>query len=142
MSALAFAARGLVRQPGRALLGIAGIAATGALLLDMLMLSRGLVLSMERLLESTGFDVRVTATQSLPPAGPRIANAAQLTRNIAQLASVQDVVPLRLEEALLEAGDRRVSVTFIGADVTARRPWTLITGDDSARLVRANLLCS
>ena len=130
MSALAFAARGLARQPGRALLGIAGIAATGALLFDMLMLSRGLVLSMERLLESTGFDVRVTATPSLPPAGPRIANAAQLTTNIAHLASVQDVVPLRLEEALLEAGDRRVSVTFIGADVTARRPWTLIAGDD------------
>ena len=51
MSPFAFALRGLVRQPGRAILGIAGIAATGALLFDMLMLSQGLVISMERLLE-------------------------------------------------------------------------------------------
>ena len=34
MSALPFAARSLIRQPARALLGVAGIAAIGALLLD------------------------------------------------------------------------------------------------------------
>lgn len=130
MSALAFAARGIVRQPGRALLGIAGIAATGALLFDMLMLSRGLVVSMERLLDSTGFDVRVTATQSLPPAGPRLVNAAQLSGDIGRLNSVEDAVPLRIEEGLLEAGSRRVSITFIGANVTGRRPWTLTAGQD------------
>ena len=43
MKALAFAARSLSRQPGRAALGILGIAAVGALLFDMLLLSRGLV---------------------------------------------------------------------------------------------------
>ena len=130
MSALAFAARGIARQPGRALLGIAGIAATGALLFDMLMLSRGLVVSMERLLDSTGFDIRVTATQSLPPAGPRLVSAEQLSRDIAELPSVQDAVPLRIEEGVLEVGGRRVSLTFIGANVTARRPWTLTMGND------------
>ena len=41
--ALVFAGRNLLRQPGRASVGILGIAAVGALLLDMLLLSRGLV---------------------------------------------------------------------------------------------------
>jgi hypothetical protein len=45
MKALRFAARSLFRQPGRAGLGILGIAAVGALLFDMLLLSRGLVVS-------------------------------------------------------------------------------------------------
>ena len=62
MSPFVFALRGLVRQPGRTILGIIGIAATGALLFDMLMLSQGLVVSMERLLTAVGFDIRVTST--------------------------------------------------------------------------------
>ena len=52
MKSLAFAARSLVRQPGRAALGILGIAAVGALLFDMLLLSRGLVVSFRHLLDS------------------------------------------------------------------------------------------
>ena len=46
MNAVGFAWRSLVRQPARAALGVLGVAAVGALLFDMLMLSNGLVLSM------------------------------------------------------------------------------------------------
>ena len=130
MSALAFALRGLRRQPGRALLGVAGIAATGALLFDMLMLSRGLVVSMERLLESTGFDVRVTATTALPPAGPRIADATALASSSAELAAVDEAVAMRIEEGELSVGGVNVRATLIGANVSRRRPWTLFTGRD------------
>ena len=56
MRPLSFAWRSLTRQPARAVLGIVGIAAVGALLFDMLLLSRGLVLSFGDLLESVGFD--------------------------------------------------------------------------------------
>lgn len=131
MSAFAFAVRGLVRQPGRALLGVIGIAASGALLLDMLMLSRGLVVSMDRLLESTGFDVRVTATAALPPAGPRIAGADALAASIRALPQVEDVVPIRLEQGSLEMNGRRVQpITLLGAHIAGRRPWTLLAGTD------------
>ena len=41
MNAIGFAWRSLVRQPARAALGILGVAAVGALLFDMLLLSRG-----------------------------------------------------------------------------------------------------
>src|SRR5689334_6501420 len=49
--AFRFAWLSVVRQPARALLGIAGVAAIGALLFDMLLLSRGLVLSFADLLD-------------------------------------------------------------------------------------------
>jgi len=41
MRALRFSWRSLVRQPARATLGVLGVAAVGALLFDMLMLSTG-----------------------------------------------------------------------------------------------------
>src|SRR6185436_7058801 len=130
MSPLAFALRGLVRQPGRAMLGIAGIAATGALLFDMLMLSQGLVLSMERLLADIGFDVRVSATQAAPLTGPPIANVSETVKALTALPGIADVVPLRIGEARIDLGERSRDITFMGANAPARRPWTLLRGRD------------
>jgi ABC-type lipoprotein release transport system permease subunit len=130
MSPFAFAVRGLIRQPGRAILGILGIAATGALLLDMLMLSRGLVVSMEQLLSGVGFDIRVSATQATPLTGPPITNMAATVAALAALPEVEDVVPLRIGEAQVDIGGRSGEVRLIGADVTIRRPWTLVDGRD------------
>ena len=76
MRSIGFAARSLVRQPGRTVLGIFGIAAVGALLFDMLLLSRGLVVSFRDLLDGIGFDVRVTATDSPLPGGVQIGRAS------------------------------------------------------------------
>ena len=128
MSPFAFALRGLIRQPGRAILGIAGIAATGALLFDMLMLSQGLVVSMEQLLSGVGFDIRVSATQATPLTGPPIANMAETVAALAALPAIEDVVPLRIGEAQVDIGGRPRDVTFMGADVRTRRPWTLLAG--------------
>lgn len=130
MNPFAFAVRGLLRQPGRTILGIAGIAATGALLFDMLMLSRGLVVSMEQLLSGVGFDIRVSATQATPLTGPPISNMAETVAGLAALPEIEDVVPLRLGDARVDIGRRSGQVTFMGADVTTRRPWTLVEGRD------------
>jgi ABC-type lipoprotein release transport system permease subunit len=130
MSPFAFALRGLRRQPGRTILGIAGIAATGALLFDMLMLSRGLVVSMEQLLASAGFDIRVSATQDTPLTGPAITNLKNTVANLSALPEVADVVPLRIGDAQVDIGKDSNEVRFIGADVTTRRPWTLVDGRD------------
>jgi ABC-type lipoprotein release transport system permease subunit len=130
MSPFAFAVRGLIRQPGRAILGIAGIAATGALLFDMLMLSRGLVVSMEQLLSGVGFDIRVSATQATPLTGPPITNVAETVAALATLPEIEDVVPLRIGDAHVDIGRRSNEVRLIGADVAVRRPWTLIEGRD------------
>ena len=132
MSPLAFAWRGLIRQPGRAILGIAGIAATGALLLDMLMLSRGLVVSMEQLLSGVGFDIRVSATQAPPSIGPPITNMAETVAGFAGLREIEDVVPLRIGDAQVDIGRHSHELRLIGVDVTLRRPWTLVDGSDLA----------
>jgi ABC-type lipoprotein release transport system permease subunit len=132
MSPLAFALRGLARQPGRALLGIAGIAATGALLFDMLMLSQGLVLSMERLLSAVGFDIRVTATQAAPLAGPPIRDVAETVAHLSALPGVSEAVPLRIAQARVDINGRAPEVTLMGADAGRQRPWTLLEGQNPA----------
>ena len=109
MSPFAFALRSLIRQRGRTILGIAGIAATGALLFDMLMLSQGLVVSMERLLAAVGFDIRVTATRASPFTGPPISNMAGTVRTLAALPAIEDVVPVRIGEARIDIGRDRVT---------------------------------
>jgi putative ABC transport system permease protein len=134
MNALAFAWRSLVRQPARAALGIVGVAAVAALLFDMLLLSRGLVLSMQDLLDRGGFDVRVTATQSTPGNGPRIRQASQTVAALAALPEVDEAVPVRLSDAEVEApeGLRPLFVSIFGADASRRRPWTVVEGRDVA----------
>jgi ABC-type lipoprotein release transport system permease subunit len=129
--AWAFAARSLVRQPGRSGLGILGVAAVGALLFDMLLLSRGLVVSLERILATAGFDVRVIATDSPFLYGPRITNAAAATAAIAALPEVEEVVPLRFGETTAAGpGGRELKVYFLGAEPGSRSPWTLVAGRD------------
>jgi hypothetical protein len=70
LKALHFAWRNSVRQPARTCLGVLGVAAVGALLFDMLLLSHGLVLSFRDLLDRAGFDVRhrvqMNGSASLP----------------------------------------------------------------------------
>jgi putative ABC transport system permease protein len=140
----------LVRQPARSLLGIVGIAAIGALLFDMLLLSRGLVLSFGELLQSAGFDVRVMATDAPPFTGPRLANATALAAEIAALPEIEAVTQIRVRDAGVvvdddrgaagigsgevvdvdRAGRRRGQVEFIGADPTVRSTWTIVEGEN------------
>ena len=128
MNALAFAWRSLVRQPARATLGILGVAAVGALLFDMLLLSEGLVVSMRDLLERSGFDVRVGATDR-PGGGPLLPDAATLAQRIAALPSVRSVITLRFADAGIEREGRRIDETTIqGVAGSGIRPWTLLRG--------------
>jgi len=134
MNAMGLAGRTLVRQPARASLGVLGVAAVGALLFDMLLLSQGLVISMRDLLERTGFDLRVTATDALPGQGPLIPNAVDRTQAISRLPSVRSAIALRFANAVVLAGaPRGVYTTFQGvAGTGAAHPWTILRGRDVA----------
>ena len=133
--AIRFAWLSVIRQPARSLLGILGVAAIGALLFDMLLLSRGLVLSFSDLLSRTGFDVRVLASDAPPLSGPRLTAASALAKDIASLPEVDDVYRLRLRSAEVaadvgsdNAGGR--AIEFIGADPRVRSMWTVVEGKD------------
>jgi ABC-type lipoprotein release transport system permease subunit len=131
MRVWAFAWRSLARQPGRALLGVLGIAAVGALLFDMLLLSRGLVISFRGLLEAAGFDVRVMASDGPVTAGPAISRATAVAAAIRALPDVGEVVPVRFGKAGMTAPDGRpLEVFFTGADPGVRQPWMLVAGSD------------
>ncbi len=133
LRALAFAARSLVRQPGRAAVGVLGIAAVGALLFDMLLLSRGLVVSFRDLLDRVGFDVRVLSTEGVPLAGPRVQHAGALARQLRALPEIADVVPVRMMDGEVALPQRRpAQFSLMGVDVANRRPWTVVAGDDLA----------
>ena len=129
MRSLRFAWLSLVRQPGRTLLGVLGVAATGALLFDMLLLANGLVVAMEDLLDDAGFDVRVTAMDGIPFGGPRLREASTAVAAIAVLPEVAQAVPMRLGDATVggpDSTDR--DVTVIGAPAGANAGWTLVEG--------------
>jgi putative ABC transport system permease protein len=138
MRALAFAARSLVRQPARATLGILGVAAVGALLFDMLLLSRGLIVSMADLLERTGYDVRVTTTADLPRTSPPLPDATATVDAIAALDEVRTAIGIRFIDVTLATGtadEEVIAATFQGI-VGTGRPWTLLRGRDIALAVQ------
>jgi putative ABC transport system permease protein len=127
---LAFAWRSLVRQPARATLGILGVAAVGALLLDMLLLSQGLVTSMQDLLDSTGFDIRVAAQDPIP-GEPDIADGPAAAAEIATLPSVTAAISVRTEDADIQIGSGRPTRSaFVGVSGGRARPWTVLRGND------------
>ena len=131
MNAMGFAWRSLIRQPARASLGVLGVAAVGALLFDMLLLSQGLVVSMRDLFERTGFDLRVTATDSLPGQGPLIPNAVAAARAIAKLPTVRSAIALRFANAtILDGGPRGYYTSFQGVEGTGAHPWSILRGRD------------
>jgi putative ABC transport system permease protein len=129
--AVHFACLSIVRQPARSALGILGIAAIGALLFDMLLLSRGLVLSFGELLDQTGFDVRVLASDAPPGTGPQLTGASALAERISAIAEVERAVRMRVDDAAAQAGgDRARRITFVGTDPDVRSVWTLTAGSD------------
>jgi putative ABC transport system permease protein len=128
---LPFAWRSLSRQPARAVLGLAGIAIVGALLFDMLMLSRGLLLSFREILDSTGYDIRVTATDVLPGIGPPIEQAGEAAAAVRTLAEVQEVMPVRFGSVSVRSADRRTTtVALLGTEARRRAEWRLLRGAD------------
>jgi len=146
LRAFQFAWLSVVRQPARTVLGIAGVAAIGALLFDMLLLSRGLVLSFADLLDRSGFDVRVLASDAPPFTGPRLTNADALADQIRALRGIEAVLMLRVRDADVIGGstgrpieasrqsdltdDGPPHVHFIGADPRVRSMWKILDGED------------
>ena len=129
MRALAFAWRSLLRRRGRSALGILGIAAAGALMFDMLLLSRGLLVSVRELLDAFGFDVRVFASEGMPQSRVPVDRAFDTARALAALPEVASAVPFRFGEAEIPSDSARpdeVAIFAVGS--TTQRIWTVVNG--------------
>jgi putative ABC transport system permease protein len=99
MTPRALAWRTITASPARAVLAVAGVAIIGALLFDMLLLSRGLLLSFRDLLESAGYDVRVVASESFPVVRLPVPRASALAAQLEGLPEVQEVAVVRTDRA-------------------------------------------
>jgi putative ABC transport system permease protein len=131
MNALACAWRSLVRQPARTSLGVIGVAAVGALLFDMLLLSEGLMISTRNMLDSMDFDIRVTSTDQMPGRGPDIGDGPVAAKLVEALPSVSSVISLRREDARINLGDSRPAFgSVLGVSGGSGGPWTVLRGTD------------
>jgi len=132
MTAWGLAWRTIAHSPARSVLAVVGVTVIGALLFDMLLLSRGLLVSFHDLLEAQDFDLRVVAAEGSMVHRPPIADATSLVEAIARLPEVQRVTLVRSEsaEAILPGRDRRgIRITLVGTTAAAAGSvWTMTSG--------------
>jgi putative ABC transport system permease protein len=92
---VALAVASLTRHRARSVLGIAGIAVSAAMLLDMVMLSSGMRESFRGLLEARGFALRLSPKGTLPfDSEATIGGAAAIVSRLQQIPSVTGVAPV------------------------------------------------
>jgi putative ABC transport system permease protein len=129
MTALTLAWRTVRRYRAQTLLAITGVAVIGALLFDMLLLSRGLLLSFADLLDRAGYDVRIVSGGGMTLRLP-IAGSAEIARAVAALPEVERVASLRMTTATIQVrGQPRPSnMTLIGVSDLSAGLWTIVHG--------------
>jgi len=134
MSALHLAWRTVRRYRAQTILAIAGVAVIGALLFDMLLLSRGLLLSFADLLEHAGYDVRIVGGGGMTLRMP-IPDSAAIADAVRRLPETETVVLVRILPARLAApgGKWSASVALIGVSGAAAGAWTIVRGVDLDR---------
>ena len=130
MTAWSLARRSAARYKTRTALAIAGVAVIGALNFDMILLSRGLLLSFSQLLDAAGFDVRVTGGSGVPVPRTALPGAEALAEKLGRLPEVEAVALLRFDEGFVSAGGSpERAVTIIGAGGSASNAgWTIVGG--------------
>ena len=128
MTSFALAWRTAQRYRARTLLAIAGVAVIGALLFDMLLLSRGLLLSFADLLDSSGFDIRVVGSEVLSARLP-ISSSARFAADLRRVPEVQRVLMIRIEPATARAANTPPrGVSLVGSTGGDESVWRVLQG--------------
>ena len=131
MTAWGLAWRTVARSPARSVLAVSGVTVIGALLFNMLLLSRGLLVSFKDLLDAAGFDIRVVVGGSMVHRPP-IADARSLAEAIARLPDVQRVTRISTDRAQATVPGRSglgAGVALVGTtDSATGGGWTIVKG--------------
>lgn len=97
------------QRPLRTILTLAGVAVTTAMLADMLMLGRGITRSFGELLESRGYELRLTPQGTLPfDTEATVGGFAALRDSLERVAGVERVAPVLAASVTVEIGDGTV----------------------------------
>jgi ABC-type lipoprotein release transport system permease subunit len=132
---LSLAARDLLRHRTRSLLLGLGIAVATAILLDMMLLSGGILASFRSLLSGLGFEVRVTPRGTLPFSGESyIEDGDALRGRLAADPDVREAAAFfgsTVYVAAVSANARAAVPAFaLGVDAAGRRVYSVIRGRD------------
>ncbi len=137
------ALRNLRRHPMRSGLALAGVAVTTAMLLDMVLLSRGIERSFERLLLGRGYQIRVSPKGTLPfDTEATLAGATALRRTLESDPAVEAVGPFLGTSLHARRGDSLVTLFGYGIDPAAQALYQLEEGADLAPGDTAGVLLS
>lgn len=126
------------QRPLRTILTLAGVAVTTAMLADMLMLGRGITRSFGELLESRGYELRLTPQGTLPfDTEATVGGFAALRDSLERVAGVERVAPVLAASVTAEIGDgtvgegsdSMVQVLGLGMDPGDQSLYRLTDGD-------------
>jgi putative ABC transport system permease protein len=131
MTAWGLAWRTIARSPARSVLAVAGVTVIGALLFNMLLLSRGLLVSFRDLLDTAGYDIRVIAAEGSMAHRAPIADATALAEAIARLPDVQSIAMIRTDIGQVSPAGEPATWTpieLIGMTDSKGGGWTIVNG--------------
>jgi len=120
------------RYRARAVLAVIGVAVIGALNFDMLMLSRGLVLSFTDLLNSTSYNIRISGNVGVPLSRWPIDHADALMEQVAALPEITAVATMRTASAAFVMPNRfPQGIELIGSsDPSGLGVWRRVSGSN------------
>ena len=119
----------LSRHLSRTVLATLGVAVSAAMLLDMVMLSSGMRASLQDLLLSRGFQLRLAPKGTLPfDTEATIADASTVTRTLRSMPGIQIVSPVLGAQLHVAVGDRTVSTTALGIEPAVQGDYEITSG--------------
>ena len=128
---LYLAVRNLLRNPARNFLYILGISITAALLLDMILLSSGLSVSLERILNDMGYEIRISPRGTLPfETDAQILEYSKLKEQLGRIPAVDHIDAMLGTTVEIEA--KRQTYTTFALGLDQRRPvlYKIISGSE------------
>lgn len=130
---VALAVASLARHRTRTALAVAGIAVASAMLLDMVMLSSGMRLSFRVLLDTRGYQVRLSPKGTLPfDTEATVGDAAALVAAARAQPGVAVVAPNLGAQLVAPRGDGAVTVAALGVEAGVQGDYALREGRDAA----------
>ena len=119
----------LSRHLSRTVLATLGVAVSAAMLLDMVMLSSGMRASLQDLLLSRGFQLRLAPKGTLPfDTEATIADASAVTQTLRSMPGVQIVSPVLGAQLHVAVVDRTISTTALGVEPAVQGDYEITNG--------------
>ena len=128
---LFLALRNLIRHPSRNLLYIFGISITAALLLDMILLANGLSISVARVLNEMGYEIRASPRGTLPfETEAQIKDFSAIKKELQEYQEIESVDALLGSTVVVRYGEQTFTSFALGMEMNRRAGYSITAGSD------------